>query len=130
MFASSSHEATKYLIHVCWNVLLCKPPRKFVGRFWNGPNISYAVWLSKPCARILRSLSLIGGASTLSNTLSIYLTQISEHSFLNIDLLTNPNISGKSERRWKKNIPSPMTTTISGLFKTLDFSSSFINVLL
>ena len=50
--------------------------------------------------------------------------------FLNIDLL-NSDVSGKLERRWRENIPSAVTTsTISGWFKTRDFSSSFINVLL
>ena len=43
-----------------------------------------------------------------------------EHSFLNIDLLTNTNVSGKSEGIWGKNIPSTITTSIvSELFKTL-----------
>ena len=42
----------------------------------------------------------------------------------------NSNVSGKSESRWK-NIPSKITTsTISELFKTLNFSSSLITVLL
>ena len=54
-----------------------------------------------------------------------------ENSFLNIDLLINPIVSGKSGRRSRKNIPSTITTsTISGLFKTLDFSSFFLNVIL
>ena len=53
------------------------------------------------------------------------------HSFLNINLLTNPNVLGKSKRRSRKSIPSTITTpTISGLFKTLDFTSSLINVFL
>ena len=65
------------------------------------------------------------------NTISTLLTKKEEHSFLNIDLLTSPNVSSKSERKWRKNIPSTVTaSTISELFKTFEFSSSIINVLL
>ena len=97
-FASSSHEVTKSLINACWNVLLHKAPRKSVGRFWTGPDLSYAVCLSKPCARTSDSLSLTDGVTTLSNTLSILLAVKEEHSFLNIDLL-NSDVSGELERR-------------------------------
>ena len=69
----------------------------------------------------VRSLPLIDGVTTLSNTLSILLAEKEEHSFLNIDLLANPHVSGKSERRQRKNVPSTKTaSTISGLFKTLE----------
>ena len=47
----------------------------------------------------VRSLPLIDGVTTLSNTLSILLAEKEEHSFLNIDLLANPHVSGKSEWR-------------------------------
>ena len=131
VFASSSDEVTKNLINACLNALLHKAPTKFVSRFWTGPDISYDVCLSKSCAGISRSLFLIDGVSILSNTISILLAEKEEHSFLNINLLTNPNVLGKSKRRSRKSIPSTITTpTISGLFKTLDFTSSLINVFL
>ena len=130
MFTSSSHEANKNLINAYWTALLREAPRKSVGRFWTGHDISYAVCLSKPCGGLSRSLSLTDGVTTLSNTLSVLLAEKEKHSFLNIDLLTNQNFSGKSERRWRKNIPSIITTSIIfGLCKTIDFSSSFINSL-
>ena len=68
----TSHEATKNFINACWNALLHKAPRKSVGHFWTGPNISHAVCLSKPCVRISRSLSLIDSVTNLSNTLSFF----------------------------------------------------------
>ena len=54
--------------------------------------IIHIICLSKPCARISRLLSLIDGVTTLLTALSI-LTEKEEHSFLNIDLLINPNVS-------------------------------------
>ena len=115
--ASSSHEATKNLINAYWNALLRKARWKSVGRFWRGPDIAFIIFDY--------------GVTSLSNILSILLAEKGEHSFLNIDQLINLHVSGKSGRRWKKKIPSTITTSnIFGLFKTLDFSNSFINVVL
>ena len=79
------------MINACWNAL-CEARRKYVGLFWKGPDNSYNICLSKPCARISRLLSLIDAVTTLLTALSI-LTEKEEHSFLNIDLLINPNVS-------------------------------------
>ena len=70
------------------------------------------------------------GIISLSNTLSIFLAEKEEHSFLYIELL-NSNVSGKSGKRWRENISSAIIALIIfALFEKRDFSSSFINVLL
>ena len=81
-FASYSREAIKNLINTCWNAFLREVPRKSVGRFLTVPDFPYAVCLFKHCAQVSRSLSLIDGVTTLSNTLSILLAEKEEHSFL------------------------------------------------
>ena len=55
-----------------------------------GPDVSYAVCLSKLCARKSCLFSLIDGVTILSNKISILLAEKEEHNCLNIDLLTNP----------------------------------------
>ena len=97
---------------------------------WSHPTKTGSLRCYLPLLIISSSKNLIDVATTLPNEISNLLVENEEHSFLNIDLL-NSNISGKSKMRWRKNIsPSITTSTISELFKTLDFSSSLINVLL